>query len=244
MLISVSGPIGAGKTTVAFALDEALAEEGFQTEVIGLADPIKAFCQKVGVDPYSRATKETTQLNIVYKLAYASAFSGVFWALNPAVVGAAFNLLWERIDESRSERNEYGDTCLLFSPRQLQQWVGDAVRAVDENFFVRYVKFVASKTPEVVFILHDVRYLNEMNAADYKVYVERANNPHMVVTTHSSEAHQAAIKEQCNFIIDNQKTLSYNVNIKLLPQFGALIDDIKKVTKNEQEDNTTGAGGA
>lgn len=221
-MIALSGEVGAGKDTVADIMVDALGSRGVQAEIRRFAQPIKDTCYDLGIDPDTRSQKESVQPYLIHCSDLIRVIGKNFPYLDGQQRDEVISEVWIKL--INCPRNEVG--LKMFSPRQFQQWLGEAVRTQRQDYYMQTMLAECSKRPDVLFVIPDCRYLNEVGIAHTSMYIERPNNPCRIDTTDSSESYQAQLKEQAEFVLLNEHACGEDWKESLEYQVNYLIDQL------------------
>lgn len=223
-MIALSGEVGAGKDTVADLMVDALGSRGVQAEIRRFAQPIKDTCYDLGIDPDTREQKEVSQVYVIPARELEQAVRRNFPYLSEKEQFQVIHDVWTKLICGPRYKNS--DAGFLFSPRQFQQWLGEAVRNQRQDYYMQTMLAECAKRPDVLFVIPDCRYLNEVGIAHTSLYIERPNNPCRISTTDSSESYQAQLKEQAEFVLLNEHACGEDWKESLEYQVNYLIDQL------------------
>lgn len=185
IVIGITGLAGAGKDTYASALDAALRRRGVFSSVAGFADPLRSISNLVGLDPYTRATKEVKQR---IPLTGAVRFP-------PALCAAIRRCLPDMAAQDRAALGSYTleackrfiemDGDLYISPREFMQLLGtEAGQRVRPTLWVDY-QHDAWQARKGVVLVSDFRFYHELPPLVAVVNVARPGTAR--VNDHRSE---------------------------------------------------------
>lgn len=198
-VIALSGEVGAGKDTCADIIVDRLGARGLRGEIIRFAQPIKNTCYDLGIDPDTREQKELVQAYDIHCSGLIRAVCTQFPYLTGDQQEEVVKDLWIKL--INCPRSPIGEK--MFSPRQFQQWLGEAVRTVKQDYYVQHLLAECAKRPTTCVIVPDCRYPNEVGTAHTSVYITRPDNPLRISTTDSSEAHQEQLRDMAEFLVTN-----------------------------------------
>lgn len=166
-LVYLVGKTGAGKSTTAQKLQDALAKRGIPSKILSFAEPLKELAHKVfGHNdaslkelPVAKTTDSTNRL--VHELEEFIISMGV-----PADL-----MYWQELLPLLNQR--------VLSPRVLMNAVGDAVRAIDDMIFVKAadrkaLEFIKQHGEQSVVIFDDARFYEEVSEQGEVVVLESA----------------------------------------------------------------------
>lgn len=198
-IIVLSGAVGAGKDTLAALLLDKFEAAGVKSRIRRFAEPIKEACSMLGVDPDNRDTKELMQIYYVNSDRVNMVISEVFDDLDPNVQFEVACDIWQKLVACKRDPGGRG---FYFSPRQLQQWIGQGVRDFVPDYYKRRALTDAGEFGGIT-ITPDCRFLNERDIASYHIHIERPSNPLAITTTDISEQHQDKLKAKSDWLVFN-----------------------------------------
>ena len=166
-LIYLVGKTGAGKSTTAQKLQDALAKRGIPSKILSFAEPLKELAHKVfGHNdaslkelPVAQTTDSTNRL--VHELE----------EFIISMSAPADSMYWQELLPLLNQR--------VLSPRVLMNAVGDAARVIDDIIFVKAadrkaLEFIKQHGEQSVVIFDDARFYEEVSEQGEVVVLESA----------------------------------------------------------------------
>lgn len=200
-IVALCGEVGAGKDTVADLLLDQLGALGVKAASYRIAQPIKDSCVLLGIDPDNRKTKEVEQTFCIDCGDLTNVIYSEFPYLTKPQQYEVVCSVWAKLVNCPRNRDMLGG--FIFSPRQFQQWLGQAVRDVCCDYYVQAALAFATKHPDTLVVIPDCRFMNEVGIAHTSVYITRPDNPYRINTTDVSEAAQEKLKAYAEFQLVN-----------------------------------------
>ncbi|MGA4005346.1 hypothetical protein ACI2US_03130 [Ralstonia nicotianae] len=185
-IIGITGLAGVGKDTFARAMQRRFTAVGSNARLGGFADHIRRISAAVGLNPYSRDTKEQRRL-IQWSVFLDDLFDGIECILGKHMSDNDRALLWTYTVEAIEPRmfDDSGTTYISISPREFMQILGtEGGQRVRKTLWVD-IAVAAWKQAEGAVIVTDFRFAHEAAALDYCVCINRPGTPR--VNGHVSE---------------------------------------------------------
>lgn len=215
-LVYLVGKTGAGKSTVAQKLQDALAKRGIPSKILSFAEPLKELAHKVfgHNDPSLKELPVAQTIDSTDRLVHE---------LEEFIVGmgeSADSFYWEGLLPLLNQR--------VLSPRMLMNAAGHAARQLDDMIFVKAadrkaLEFVKQHGEQSVVIFDDARFYEEvsdkgeivvLNSAERgtiqgidHLYIDYAQNwlryEYSVLDVHNHEAADKAIQDYVEKLLSN-----------------------------------------
>lgn len=211
--LGLAGAAGSGKDTFGDYLRIALEAEGKNVLITSFAEPIRRICEDVGLDPYTRETKER-----VVKKRYSFFAGKLIDAINRHLGDFAgeedlanlFAHFTTALTDGGYLRTSLAD-FLEISPRRFCQLLGtEGGRAVRTSFWndvlVARCKRQDYKRKLDIVIVTDVRFPDEALPVDDIITIKRDGID--AVAAHESESHYDFLEQESAWIIENNGSLA------------------------------------
>lgn len=154
-LVYLVGKTGAGKSTTAQKLQDALAKRGIPSKILSFAEPLKELAHKV-------FGHNDTSLKDLPVAQTVDSTDRLVHELEEFIIGLgepADHLYWQDLLGLLNQR--------VLSPRMLMNAAGHAARNIDKAIFVRAAEYTASKfastNSDGVVIFEDTRFRGEVS---------------------------------------------------------------------------------
>lgn len=177
-VIGITGLAGAGKDTLARAMQVWFTTHGESARIAGFADPIREVCKATGfLDPYNRGTKEvsvTVSRDIFCDSLQHAIDTVLRKRMNPAIRAGLYELMVQHTEQFTSE--PVGSEFVQYmniSPRQFMQILGtEAGQAIYKQLWVDMLMF-DHKDYNGFLLVTDFRFDHEVDALQEIVLVDR-----------------------------------------------------------------------
>lgn len=211
--LGLAGAAGSGKDTFGDYLRIAFEAEGKNVLVTSFASPIRSICHDVGLDPYTRDTKET-----VVKKRHSFFAGKLIDSINKNLGDYAgeedlanlFAHFTTELTDGGYLRTSLAD-FLEISPRRFCQLLGtEGGRAVRKSFWndvliARCKRLDYFQKLDIV-IVTDVRFPDEALPVDDIITIKRDGTA--AVSEHESESHYDFLEQESAWIIENNGSLA------------------------------------
>ena len=211
--LGLAGAAGSGKDTFGEYLRIALETEGKHVWVTSFADPIRNICQDVGLDPYTRATKEA-----VVKKRYSFFAGKLIDSINKHLgdyqceedLANLFSYFITALTDGGYLSTSLAD-FLEISPRRFCQLLGtEGGRAVRTSLWndvlVARCKRRDYQQKLDFVIVTDVRFPDEALPIDDIITIKRDGVE--AVSNHASESHYDFLEQESAWIVWNNGSLA------------------------------------
>ncbi|CAB3697808.1 hypothetical protein LMG3458_02483 [Achromobacter deleyi] len=162
IVIGITGLAGSGKDSYASALKQAFRDVGVECVIAGFADPLRRISADVGLDPYTRSSKELPRMFEMGGL------GGFKWELHRAIQRVLGDLPQSDRDSLyvntlRACASHVGrEGRIAISPREFMQIIGtEGGQSVRKTLWVDYQRGAWAALPGFV-IVPDFRFYHEL----------------------------------------------------------------------------------
>lgn len=165
--IYLVGKTGAGKSTTAQKLQDALAKRGIPSKILSFAEPLKGLAHKV----FGHNDASLKELPVAQTV---DSTNRLVHALEEFIISMgepADSMYWGELHVLLNRR--------VLSPRMLMNTVGDAAREIDDMIFVKAadrkaLEFIKQYGEQSVVIFDDARFYAEVSDKGELVVLESA----------------------------------------------------------------------
>lgn len=165
--IYLVGKTGAGKSTTAQKLQDALAKRGIHSKILSFAEPLKELAHKV----FGHNDASLKELPVAQTV---DSTNRLVYALEEFIISMgepADSMYWGELHALLNRR--------ILSPRMLMNTVGDAAREIDDMIFVKAadrkaLEFIKQHGEQSVVIFDDARFYAEVSDKGELVVLESA----------------------------------------------------------------------
>ena len=166
-LVYLVGETGAGKSTTAQKLQDALAKRGIPSKILSFAEPLKELAHKV----FGHNDASLKELPVAQTVDSTNRLVHELEEFIISMGEPADSMYWQELLPLLNQR--------VLSPRMLMNAVGDAARVIDDMIFVKAadrkaLEFIKQYGEQSVVIFDDARFYDEVSDEGAIIVLESA----------------------------------------------------------------------